>query len=173
MEMEQRAVWGIHMGQPGEEDGGGSVELAENLQRQGYVAIGWPDIGDLSDLPEDRAAYRERFRERYGESASTSAIGASVGMLFRFVHVLHLGDLIVSPSPLGRFVRIGRVTGLYEYLPSLLDQYPNVRRVEWLAEVPREQLGDEARRSLRARRSLFRILAGEAEFHARASGAPV
>lgn len=169
IETDQCPVWGIHMGRPGGEVRGDSLEGTENLQRRGYVAIGWPDIGDLSDLPEDRAAYRERFRESYGESASASAIGASVGMLFRFVHVLHLGDVIVSPSPLGRIVRVGRIAGMYEYLPSLLDQYPNVRRVEWLAEAPREHLGNEARRSLRARRSLFRILAGEAEFRTLAS----
>lgn len=169
METEQRPVWGIHMGRPGEGVDGRSLEQAENLQRRGYVAVGWPDIGDLSELPEDRAAYRERFRESYGESASASAIGASVGMLFRFVHVLHLGDLIVSPSPLGRVIRIGRISGGYEYLPSLLDEYPNVRSVEWLTEVPRGELGQEARRSLRAQRSLFRILAGETEFRALAS----
>lgn len=159
----------MHMGRPGEDIDGGSIERADDLQRRGYVAIGWPDIGDLNELPEDRAAYRERFRESYGESVSASAISASSGMLFRFVHLLHLGDIIVSPSPLGRIVRVGRVAGMYEYLPALLDRYPNVRRVEWLAEVPPRQLGEEARRSLRAQRSLFRILAGEAEFQTLAS----
>lgn len=170
METQQRAVWGMHMGRAGRDVHGDSLEHAENLQRQGYVALGWPDIGDLSELPEDRAAFRDRFRESYGESASASVEGASVGVLFRFVHVLHLGDIIVSPSPLGRIVRVGRVAGRYEYLPSLLDEYPNVRRVEWLAEVSRQDLGEEARRSLRAQRSLFRILTGEAEFRALASG---
>lgn len=166
MESGDRPVWGIHMGHPGTEIPDETLRQAENLQRQGYVAVGWPDIGDLSDVPEDRAAYRERFRGSYGESVSESVVGASVGMLFRFVHILHIGDIIVAPSPLGRIVRVGHVTGTYEYLPALLDEYPNVRKVEWLAETPLESLGDEARRSLRARRSMFRILSGQSEFQA-------
>ena len=167
--MDQRAVWGMHMGRTGGDVRDDVLARAEDLQRQGYVAIGWPDIGDLSGLAEDRAAYRERFRESYGESASPSIESASVGMLFRFVHVLHLGDIIVAPSPIERIVRVGRVTGLYEYSPSLLHEYPNVRRVEWAAEVSPQNLSDVARRSLRAQRSLFRILAGENEFRALAS----
>lgn len=166
METEQRAVWGMHMGRPGREVQGNLLERAESLQQRGYVAIGWPDIGDLGELPAERGAFRERFLASYGESASASASGAAAGMLFRFVHVLHIGDIIVSPSPLGRTVRVGLISDHYEYLPSLLDDYPNVRRAEWLADVPREGLGQEARRSLQARRSLFRILAGEAEFRA-------
>lgn len=169
METEQPAVWGIRMGQQGGETGGDSPEHAEKLQRQGYVALGWPDIGDLSELPEDRVAFRERFQASYGESVSPSVVSVSAGMLFRFVHVLELGDIIVSPSPLGPIVRVGRISGMYEYLPSLLENYPNVRSVEWLSEVPVNDLGNEARRSLRARRSLFRILSGEAEFRALAS----
>lgn len=167
--MDQRPVWGMHMGRTGGEVQDDVLVRAEDLQRQGYVAIGWPDIGDLSELAEDRAAYRERFQESYGESASPSIESASVGMLFRFVHVLHLGDIIVAPSPLQPVVRIGRIAGLYEYSPSLLHEYPNVRRVEWAAGVPLQDLSEEARRSLRARRSLFRILAGENEFRTLAS----
>jgi restriction system protein len=169
MDTEERAVWGIHMGRPGGETRGDALERAENLQRQGYVALGWPDIGDLSELPGDRAAFRERFQTSYGESVSPSVVSASVGMLFRFVHVLQRDDIIVAPSPLGRIIRVGRISGMYEYLPSLLENYPNVRSVEWLSEAPLDGLGKEARQSLRAQRSLFRILSGEAEFRALAS----
>lgn len=168
--MDQRPVWGMHMGRTGGEVRDDILAQAENLQRQGYVAIGWPDIGDLSELTENRAAYRERFRASYGESASPSIESASVGMLFRFVHVLHLGDIIVAPSPIERLVRVGRISGLYEYSPSLLHEYPNVRRVEWAAEVPPQHLSEVSRRSLRAQRILFRILAGENEFRVLASG---
>lgn len=166
-EQQQRAVWGIHMAPPGGDvQRRHLVDLAEDLQRQGYVAIGWPDIGDLSTLPDDRSAFREQFVRRYGESVSASASGAAAGMLYRFVHILHLGDIIVSLSPLGRIVRVGHISGAYQYLPGLLEEYPNVRTVEWKAEVPRQDLGEQAQLSLRARRSLFRILAGEAEFRA-------
>jgi len=157
------------MGRTGGEVREDVLAKAENLLRQGYVAIGWPDIGDLTGLADDRATYRERFRQSYGEAASPSVESASVGMLFRFVHVLHLGDIIVAPSPLQPIVRVGRIVGLYEYNPSLLDHYPNVRRVEWMAEVTPQELSEQARQSLRARRSLFRILAGDAEFQALAS----
>ncbi len=169
MDMDQRAVWGIRMGRPNAGDPGNSLQQAENLQRQGYVALGWPDIGDLSERAENRDALRERFLASYGESVSPSIVSASVGMLFRFVRVLQLGDVIVAPSPLGRIVRVGRITGPYEYLPSLLDDFPNVRSVEWRSEIAQEELGQEAQLSLRARRSLFRILSGESEFRSLAS----
>lgn len=165
-EQQQLAVWGMHMGRPGGDIQRRHLDLAEDLQKQGYVAIGWPDIGDLSTLPDDRSAFREQFVRSYGESVSASASAAAAGMLYRFVHILHLGDIIVSPSPLGRIVRVGHVSGEYQYLPGLLEEYPNLRAVEWKVEVPLQDLGQQARLSLRAQRSLFRILAGEAEFRA-------
>lgn len=165
-DQKQQAVWGLHMGRPGGDVQRRHLELAEDLQRQGYVAIGWPDIGDLTTLPDDRGAFREQFVRSYGESVSTSASAAAAGVLYRFVHILHLSDIIVSPSPLGRIIRVGHVSGEYQYLPGLLEEYPNVRGVEWRAEVPLQELERQARLSLRAQRSLFRILAGEAEFRA-------
>jgi len=165
-DQKQQAVWGMHMGRPGGDVQRRSLDLAEDLQRQGYVAIGWPNIGDLSALPDDRRAFREQFVRSYGESVSASASSAAAGVLYRFVHILHLGDTIVSPSPQGRIVRIGHISGEYQYVPGLLEEYPNVRPVEWRAEVPIQDLGQQARLSLRAQRSLFRILAGEAEFRA-------
>lgn len=165
-DQKQQAVWGMHMGRPGGDAQRRHLDLAEDLQRRGYVAIGWPDIGDLSTLPDDRAAFREQFVASYGESVSTSASAAAAGVLYRFVHILHLGDIIVSPSPLGRIIRVGHLSGDYQYLPRLLEEYPNVRAVQWRAEVPLQKLGQQARLSLRAQRSLFRILAGEAEFRA-------
>jgi restriction system protein len=111
-----------------------------------------------------RGDFRERFRDLHGYGASARGVGAAAGMLFRFVHEMKIGDIVVSPSPLGNLIRVGRVAGDYAHDPTIWIDYPTLRSVEWVAKIDRGDLTDAARSSLRAQRSLFRVQAGAEEF---------
>lgn len=164
MEGNRAVVWGVHMGRPAGRVRGDSLERAEDLHRKGYIALGWPDLGDLSRLPADRDAFRSRVRGSYGEDASARSVGAAAGMLFRFVHEVQPGDVVVSPAPSGETIRVGRIVGPYIHDPTLDKEYTALRRVRWTTELPRTAFSDSARKALMVPMSLFRIRRGTEEF---------
>lgn len=83
--------------------------------KKNYVALGWPDVGDLSKLTRDREAFEKRVAESYRD-IKPGWIPISAGQLFPFVYELKPGDLIVYPSRQYRQVHLGRVEGAHGQL---------------------------------------------------------
>ncbi|MDP9369967.1 MAG: hypothetical protein M3Q03_17125 [Chloroflexota bacterium] len=164
-------VWGIRTGRPR----GATKEThrvleqeMDSLFKRGYIALGWPQVGNLDELPNDREAFRERVRGGHQGEASSATVGADAGMLFRFVHEMQTGDLVVYHSRVDGRIHIGRVAGPYIFAPNMNEDYPALRRVEWLVARPKTDFSDEARRALKARSSLAQVRTGVDEFRAAA-----
>jgi restriction system protein len=118
-------LWGLH-------HRGGYELVSANS-----IAVGWPDAGDLTDLPEDREAFKSRLRESFPDR-SEAWIANAAGQLLRFRHVMQVGELVVYSRKSDRTINIGRIAGEYAYEPSVWGRYPNRRRVEWVkTEIPR------------------------------------
>jgi restriction system protein len=128
MAEQELTVWGVHAGKTGDAD-------ALFLKR-GRVALGWHQMGDLSRIPADRAAFKASVAETYPDK-KPGAIPNNAGQLFRFVHEVQIGDLIVYPSKADKQMHIGRVEGAYVYDPKPEPGYPQQRPVKWLSSVPR------------------------------------
>jgi len=99
------------------------------------VALGW-GIGDLSQIPPSRDAFKRAFAATY-PNANPRSVGINAGQIYRFVHELAVGDLVVYPSKKDRQIHVGRVTGQYEYNTRVNPEYSDRRSVEWLAALPR------------------------------------
>ncbi|MGN6254553.1 MAG: restriction endonuclease [Solirubrobacterales bacterium] len=120
-------LWGLHH------------RGAHELVSAGSIAVGWPDAGDLSDLPDDRDAFKARLRESFPER-SEAWIANAAGQLLRFRHVMQVGELVVYSRKADRTINIGRIVGDYAYEPAVWSRYPNRRQVEWLkTEIPRDR----------------------------------
>lgn len=159
MATEQR-IWGVHM----------PKEFGSDPIINGYVAIGWPDIGDLSNL----AASREAFKEAYAAAMPNSKPGAipvSAGQLYRFAHDMQVGEIVIFPSKHDRMVNIGIVTGPYKYHPGNA-KYPNTRPIEWKTSLPRNKFTQAALYEIGSFLSVFRVSANAEEFIAALEGAP-
>lgn len=116
-------VWGLHC-------------RDEHLAlHDGIMAIGWPKMGDLLELPEDREAFKARYREAYPE-AKKGNTPLAAGMLFRFVYEVNVGDYVVYPSKSDRMINIGVVDGSYHYVPDR-NEYRHQRKIKWLKHLPR------------------------------------
>lgn len=153
-------LWGIHA-RAGE---------AETLFLvHGYIGVGWKDMADLGELPDDREAFRMKVAATYADEP-TAAINNYTGQLYRFVHVMTIGDYIAyrpqTPISGTAYVFLGRVAGPYIYNPFLHDHYANVRRVEWLRSVPISRFSQDALHELGAQMTLFQIDNHDAEFRA-------
>lgn len=140
---DEKRVWGIH-----------TLDDSLFLQKN-VIAIGWRDMGDLSKLPDNRDAYKEKYRNVYTD-AKKGAIGTSAGMLYRFVHELQIGDYIVFPSKIDRKINIGTVESEYMYNPEA-NRYVQQRKVKWLKHLPRTAFSQGALYEIGSAMSFFSV----------------
>jgi 5-methylcytosine-specific restriction protein B len=80
-----------------------------------YVAIGWPDLGDLSHVSYNRSSkesIREKLEIKYPNIPQV--IGKKTQEIFNFVAVVDEGDLVLA-SQGAKVLGIGRVVGEYVY----------------------------------------------------------
>jgi MoxR-like ATPase len=121
-------VWLIRAGRQGLYE---ELALDENV-----TLIGWSELGELS--PEvSREELKEMIRNHWNEHREAS-LGSQAGQIYRFVHDVVAGDLVVLPlmSDPGH-VAIGRVLGGYVYRtdgPFAGTDAQNTRQIEWLGQ---------------------------------------
>jgi restriction system protein len=152
-------VWGIHAGKTGDAD---SLFL-----KHGCVAIGWPKMGDLSQLKAEREAFKTRVADVYPES-KPGAIPTNGGQMFRFLHEMKPGDVVAYPSKGDRQIHIGVVTGPYRYEAG--GPYPHQRSVNWTRAEPRTHFTQGALYEIGSAMSVFQVKTYAEEFRAALEG---
>ena len=136
-------MWGIHTKND-------SLFLNGNV-----VAIGWREMGDLSVLEPTRDAFRDKYVQVYPD-AKKGSIGTGVGMLYRFLYEIQVGDYIIFPSKADRMVNIGKVEGEYQYIPDA-DEFVQQRKVRWLKHLPRTAFSQGALYEIGSALTLFSV----------------
>lgn len=154
-------VWGIHGGKAGDAD---SLFLKKNV-----VAVGWSKMGDLAKLKADREAFKAKVAEAFPDK-KPGAIPNNAGQLYRFVHEMKPGDIIVYPSRFDRQIHIGKIEGGYNYDPGLGDGYPHTRPVKWMRALPRTQFSQGALYEVGSAMSFFQVKTFTEEFLAALKG---
>ena len=145
---DETTVWGIHAGQTG---GADALFLDKHC-----VALGWGEMGDLSRIRADREAFKAKIAETY-PGKKPGAIPNNAGQLFRFVHEIKLGDVVVYPSKRDRLVHLGKVEGPYAFDAIQDSRYPNFRSVKWVRAVPRTGFSQGALYEIGSAISLFQV----------------
>lgn len=108
------------------------------------VAIGWSQLGDLSDVTysrESKEKIREALRPEYANAPGV--LGRKTQEVFSFVATIAENDVVLAADG-KRILGIGRVTGGYQYAPG--EAAPHRRPVQWLSF---EEWGAEHREGLR------------------------
>jgi len=157
MKQREEALWGIHAGRTGDAD--------TLFLKEGCIAIGWDELGDLSLLPADRDAFRRRYVQTYPD-AKPGAIATVSGIPFRFLHEMKEGDLVAYPSKQDKQIHIGRVTGGYQFASAEAHRYRHRRAVRWLKHLPRLTFSQGALYEIGSALSLFQIRNYADEFRA-------
>lgn len=139
-------VWGIH----------NDKIPASTLVDQGFVSIGWNEIGDLHRAGNDQSTIKAMVAETYPD-AKPGAIPAWAGTLRRFAFELAIGDLVVAPSKQRSVYNIGRVTGPYQFVAEAAI-HRHRRPVEWLrVDAPKDAFSQRARREVGSATTFFRV----------------
>lgn len=148
MTTNENIVWGIHAGKYGE---------AEDLfLLKGFIALGWGKIGDLKKIPANRENFKNEVQKAYPEDKPGS-IPVSAGQLFRFLYEMKVGDYVVFPSRKDRQINIGKVMGEYIFQPNINREYPNMRSVVWLKNLPRTYFSQGALYEIGSAMSFFQV----------------
>ena len=100
------------------------------MRRESIVAVGWPNLGDLSEVLADegfREAVKDRLTELY--PAVPAVTGRSAQQLTSFCKRMVDGDIVLACDG-ATVLGVGRVNGAYQYSPS--EEFPHERPVQWL-----------------------------------------
>lgn len=161
--MNDNYAWGIHAGKSGDAD---SLFMQKNC-----VAIGWSKLGDLSKLPNDREDFKAALVAKYPETKA-GAVATTAGMLYRFIHELKVGDLVIYPATKAaeRRVHLGTCTGPYFFDPTDTVDYGSRRPMKWEKSLPRTQFSQGALNEIGSALSLFQVRNYVEEFKAVRAG---
>jgi restriction system protein len=134
-----------------------------DLIGNGFVGIGWDDIGDLTSIESDKETLKERIADTRPD-AKPGAIPVWAGVLLRFRFEMQVGDLVVYPYKPDSTLNFGRIQSDYYYDPSA-PMHRNRRKVDWLKTgVPRAEFSKSARYEVGAAVTLFRVKNHDREF---------
>src|SRR4051794_21932461 len=91
-------------------------------------------MGHLSPIGASLEAFKTKVQATYPDK-KPGAIPNNAGQLYRFVHVMKPGDLVIYRSKVTRQIHLGRVAGEYVFSPRNVSAYPNIRAVAWLTSA--------------------------------------
>lgn len=138
-------TWGIH-----------NDRLGDQLYREGFISIGWDEIGDLDAIGDDRDKLKQILADSIAD-AKPGAIPVWAGILHRFAFDMRPGDRVISPYKADGTLNFGLVDGPYEFHPEV-DEHRHRRRIKWVKTgVPRGIFPQSALYEIGAAMTLFKV----------------
>lgn len=114
----ERRLWGIHNDAYGQE-----------LIDEGYISIGWSELGDLRRLGNDQVIMREAVAASY-PGIKPGAVAGWAATVRRFAFEAAVGDLVIFPNKQDRTLNFGQISGGYEFVAGAIQ--PHRRSVRWI-----------------------------------------
>ena len=140
-----RRLWGIHNDQP-------DLDLIEN----GFVSIGWEEMGDLTLIGDDKDEMKRQLADARPD-AKPGSIPVQAGVLLRFAFQMERGDLVVYPHKPDSTLSFGEITGDYQFHEHE-PLHRHRRTVKWLKTgIPRAMFSKSARYEIGSAVTLFRV----------------
>lgn len=106
---------------------GNGASKWEEFYREGIIAIGWGEIGDLNTF-SSKDEMKQKMKKCYGEELSYIN---SAHATWQFVHQMKPGDIVFAKKGSSKVIGRGVVVSDYQYDPKRPDAYNNVRRINW------------------------------------------
>ena len=138
----------------------------DNGLKGGFIAIGWPQMGNLdwvrtgeSDYHKIRDKLKKVVAKSWGGKADPWKVANESTMLMSFIRDMKIGDIVMVPDPRTRDVHMGRITGSYEYKDDWGDgcEYVRRRSVDWITSISRDDMSPKLRFSIGAGQTVFNL----------------
>lgn len=125
------------------------------------IGLGFSNLGDLNKLAPNREAFKRAWTKGFLSKLlpqSERTVNALYSMVYRFVHEVAIGDIVVYPPTWReRTIHVGRVTGEYEHLSRQAEGYSDLRSVKWITSIPRDEFSPEALKGIMVPLALFQV----------------
>lgn len=106
---------------------GNNADRWDEFYREGIMAIGWSDIGDLSAF-SSKDAMKAKMRKVYDATLSYKNAAHAT---WQFANEMKVGDIVFVKKGRNQLIGRGIVTSDYRFDDSRTDDYCNVRSVKW------------------------------------------
>lgn len=143
--MSQKNMWMVRAGE--------NASLFSEFQNREIIAIGWNEVGNLSEITS-HLDIKEKVKKIYSNEHD-GYISNTAGQLNRFRFDFNKGDKVITYNPENRIYLIGEIIGDYEWDTAF--KYGNVRRVKWLGEVSRDKLSTSTKNMLGSTLTIFKL----------------
>ncbi len=143
MAEQQSNVWTVFVG-----DNGDQLEVFNSQKGpfppdpgvDGYIAIGWPAVGDMELYEGNYADYVEKFRKVYPND-NERVLKTQANMPWNFAFSIKEGDFVICPSSATGYLLVGKI--LAGYMSDFHNEYGlygfkkradfvHLRKVQWL-----------------------------------------
>lgn len=116
----------------------------DEFYNSGIMAIGWGQIGDLSNF-DSKDAIKNKMKEVYDENLTYRN---SAHATWQFANEMKIGDTIFVKKGMHQIVGRGIVFSDYEFDNDRDDEFKNIRQVEWTHKGEWEHPGQAAMKTL-------------------------
>jgi len=131
-------------------------ELIDPFYEGELVAIGWGEIGNLTNYSELEDIENEL--SNIYNNKNRRQISGCAGQLFRFAREIDQGDIVLTYNQSDRTYLAGEVSGPYLWNPPLAPEtYPHVRQINWRETVHRDEFGRLAKNTLGSSLTVFSL----------------
>ena len=145
MSEQQGNVWVVHVGEKGYKlpsINSQNGPFPPEPSTEGYIAVGWPAVGDMNLYKNGYADYISKFFKVYKDNNTQQA-----NALWNFAFEIKENDWVISPSAATGYLLIGKIVG--SYIPNFHNDdlgfhntigevYLHLRKVEWLYVIPKK-----------------------------------
>jgi len=135
------------------------ARLFNEFKTKKIIAVGWNELGDISKITPP-SELKNQVKTKYPDYKE-GQVAISAGQIIRFRFDFKKEDYVITYNPETRLYLIGKIMGDYEWNTKLCE-YHHVRKVEWLGDVPRDNLSITTKNTLGAISTIFE-LSGDAE----------
>ena len=108
---------------------GEKARFWDDCLREGYICVGWDEVGDLSRF-ESKEAFRARFEEAYPYNGHLAQARKKGNELWR-LNELEPGDLVVANRGVGRVLALGEVVEPGYRWADERSEYRHTVAVKW------------------------------------------
>ena len=126
----------------------------EDFERLNIVAIGW-GLGDLTNKTSDEI--KELVRKHYPKNSNRTN-GKIAANEIKFRHEIKKGDYVLSYNSWTHNYLFGKIISDYYFDPNLInEEFSDIRDVEWLCKIPRDDFKKSTRGTLKTQITVFHI----------------
>jgi restriction system protein len=137
---------------------GNDNELVEEFRCKSLVAVGWGNLGDVSDISSADEMKNRFISIKECAKNNKLRIAQNAGQMYRFAQVIEKGDFVLTYDQTEREYLIGIITSEYEWAPDDQPQgYPHVRRVKWEDTVSRDEFSMLTKNKLKSMLTVFSL----------------